>query len=267
MGKHRVGLPPVQPAKGRPYTRPSRHAAPVPAVDSPRFTSPGRVPRANPSRMGAVPVTGNRKPRSGRPETVAPGAASSGETWAERCVYATRMVGDLVAKSRERSGLSCRALAARAGVTTSTITRIERGEMEPTVAMLARLTAAAGSVLVVTEVPTLSGLGSRLHEPDLDWVAVRLFTDWVALHPWHTAVSTAAQPEASGSARIDCLLAAIGEKLADDAQVARPVWTTKVQALDEPWEHPGTPAMRVRSRAETPPQFAARNIWLNGIWR
>lgn len=183
------------------------------------------------------------------------------------CIYATRMVGDLVARSRARAGLSCRALATKAGVTASTVTRIERGEMEPTVAMLDRLTTAAGSVLVVTEVPTVAGLATRLRDPGIDWVAVRLFTDWVQLHPWHTTVAIDKAPDRSGSARLECLLAAIAEKLADDAGVKRPAWTGRIAPLTEPWEHPGTPAMRTRSRERAPRQFADRNIWLDGIWR
>jgi transcriptional regulator with XRE-family HTH domain len=180
---------------------------------------------------------------------------------------ANKMVGDLLARSRVRAGLSCRALAVKAGVTPSTVTRIERGEMEPTVAMLDRLTAAAGSVLVVTEVPTLAGLAARLTDADIDWHAVRLFTDWIGLHPWHTTVAVASRPEPTCSVRVDVMLAAVAEKLCDDAGVRRPGWTTHVPVLEEPWEHPGTPMMRARSRERAPRQFTDRNIWLDGLWR
>jgi transcriptional regulator with XRE-family HTH domain len=176
------------------------------------------------------------------------------------------MIGDLLSQSRARAGLSCRQLAARAGVTGSTVARIERGEMEPTVAMLDRLTAAAGSVLVVTEVPTLAGLAERITEPDIDWTAIRLFTDWVHRHWWHTSIAVATRP-AQVSDRLDAVFAAIAEKLCDDADVRRPGWTNQVPALVDPWEHPGTPMMRDRSRERAPQQFTARNIWLDGLWR
>lgn len=57
---------------------------------------------------------------------------------------------------RRRSGLSQRALAERAGVSASTVARIERGRLEPTLAMLQRLADAAG-----VEV--------RIQIADIDW--------------------------------------------------------------------------------------------------
>jgi transcriptional regulator with XRE-family HTH domain len=46
--------------------------------------------------------------------------------------------------ARRQAGLSQRALAAATGVSPSTIARIEKGRMEPTVALLTRLVAACG---------------------------------------------------------------------------------------------------------------------------
>ena len=50
----------------------------------------------------------------------------------------------LVAELRITAGLSQRALASRAGCTRSTIVRIEKGEMDPTITMLARIATATG---------------------------------------------------------------------------------------------------------------------------
>lgn len=46
--------------------------------------------------------------------------------------------------ARRRAGLSQRGLAAAAGVSASTIARIEKGRMEPTLALLTRLIDACG---------------------------------------------------------------------------------------------------------------------------
>jgi transcriptional regulator with XRE-family HTH domain len=46
--------------------------------------------------------------------------------------------------ARRQAGLSQRALAAATGVSPSTIARIEKGRMEPTVALLTRLVEACG---------------------------------------------------------------------------------------------------------------------------
>lgn len=59
----------------------------------------------------------------------------------------------LVRSARERAHLSARDLAARCGVSTSTVTRIERGEINPTLAMLERLLDASGNELIVTVEP------------------------------------------------------------------------------------------------------------------
>lgn len=72
-----------------------------------------------------------------------------------RCAYATNVVdtATLVRVARQRAKMSARDLAAASGVAPSTVTRIERGEMNPTVAVLERLLEASGSELVVSKRP------------------------------------------------------------------------------------------------------------------
>jgi transcriptional regulator with XRE-family HTH domain len=76
--------------------------------------------------------------------------------------------------ARREAGLSQRALAAATGVSPSTIARIEKGRMEPTVALLTRLVEACGlelrmSVakprLAARDLPPLS-VEDRLREND-----------------------------------------------------------------------------------------------------
>lgn len=74
----------------------------------------------------------------------------------------------LVRSSRERAHLSARDLAARCGVSASTVTRIERGEINPTVAMLERLLDASGNELVITVQP---------HRVPPTFVAIRALRD------------------------------------------------------------------------------------------
>lgn len=75
----------------------------------------------------------------------------------------------IVRSARQRAGLSARDLATRCGVSTSTVTRIERGEINPTVVMLERLLDASGNELIVTveprrQPPTLDGLRAVRNE-------------------------------------------------------------------------------------------------------
>jgi transcriptional regulator with XRE-family HTH domain len=59
-------------------------------------------------------------------------------------------------EARRRAGVSQRELAKRAGVSPSTVTRIERGRMEPTFDLLTRLVEACGQEL-------------RIRITDIDW--------------------------------------------------------------------------------------------------
>lgn len=84
------------------------------------------------------------------------------------CVYGTTMVDAalLVRSARERAHMSARDLAAASGVSASTVTRIERGEVNPTVVMLDRLLEASGNHLDMvvsphSHRPTLAELRSH----------------------------------------------------------------------------------------------------------
>jgi transcriptional regulator with XRE-family HTH domain len=59
----------------------------------------------------------------------------------------------LVGQARYEAGLSLRELAHLAGVSFTTISRIEGGDTDPTVEMLRRILAGAGQTLVMTTEP------------------------------------------------------------------------------------------------------------------
>jgi transcriptional regulator with XRE-family HTH domain len=184
----------------------------------------------------------------------------------------------LVRDARTDADLGVRDLAALAGVSASTVSRIEAGKMDPTVRMLSRLLSAAGEELELRARPTP---GPRLaHLVDAwrrgprgedrpDWTRLRAFLDHLAMHPEQKAAAILRTPTPSGSALVDNLLAGMAEKVSDDAGLPRPVWTTRVPPLIEPWVTPGTPRMQKAARAETPPQLAARRLTLaaNSLWR
>ena len=178
----------------------------------------------------------------------------------------------LLTDIRTRSGMSQRALAAAAGVTPSTIARIEAGRSDATLGMLERLAAAAGRRLEYATPaagPTIASLASKTTNGEPAWIHARGLADWIHEHPSYAGASIADAPAPTGSAAVDSLMAAIAETIADDYGIPAPGWCAAIPAVDEPWEHPGTPAMRQRSRSAAPPRFAARNIWLarNATWR
>ena len=189
--------------------------------------------------------------------------------------------GDLVRRAREDAGLSRSALAAKAGVPTSTVSRIEAGSSDPTVTMLSRLIAASGRHLSLT-LDAVQDRPQRIaieilteaYTPDeklrkVNWPRLRGFLDQLTEHRELTADAIESPPHRTGDPAFDALLAGIAEKLADDAGIPRPRWTRSVPPSPTPWEAPGTPARVERARAQAPAQLAARNIWLaaHDLWR
>ena len=171
-----------------------------------------------------------------------------------------------------RSGLSQRGLARAARVPPSTVSRIEAGDVDPTIRMLERLVAASGCVLDLDardDGPSIARLSLRSGARGLDWTAARGVADWATQHPPAVPAMCAAPPLATGSLAVDNLIAAMAETLADDVEMPAPWWCRRIPPLAEPWEAPGTPTMRHRWRQSTPPRFAARNVWCasNAIWR
>ena len=188
-------------------------------------------------------------------------------------------VGALLREARTSVGLSARSLALRAGTSTTTVTRIERGAMDPTVGMLRRLLEAAGQAMSITtrstdrplELADLTDAWTRGATGDRpDWTRLRSLLDGLALHPSRAAKVIGGRPKPSGSKVLDALLAAIADKVADDAHLARPSWTAATsRRIDPAWETPGTPRMRETALAHTPPQLLEHGIIASAdsLWR
>jgi transcriptional regulator with XRE-family HTH domain len=176
----------------------------------------------------------------------------------------------LAKEARNRSGLSRRALAARAGVPTSTVSRIESGEIDPTAGMLRRIVEAAGSRLVLAletgdAEPTLASLSNAAEQIGvrlrIDWTRLRGFADWAAQHPEQLGRALADPPARTGTP-LDAILAAFAEELAAEHGLPRPRWTRAVGPLRDEWAAPGTPRMRAEAAAATPEPFRRRNLVL-----
>jgi transcriptional regulator with XRE-family HTH domain len=194
--------------------------------------------------------------------------------------YAIKMTqaAELLRDARKRADLSMRGLAIRADVAYTTVQRIEQGSMDPTVGMLSKLLAAMGEELqlgcVAVFTPELAKLTDAWHTTDSsqdwpDWTRLRTFLDYLHMNPHLCGPATLRQPPPSGSVVMDNFLAAIAEKICDDAQLPRPTWTNKVPGLHQEWVGLLTPRMRAVAVAATPIQFMQRNIIMNinSLWR
>jgi transcriptional regulator with XRE-family HTH domain len=176
----------------------------------------------------------------------------------------------LLGEARMAAGLSRRALAARAGVPTSTVSRVENAQIDPTLSMLERLLTAAGSQLHIEVLHrgdrhALAELATAVDHAagrlKIDWTRLRGFVDWVDQHPDSLADAIAYPPRRTGTP-LDAILAALAEELADQHGLRRPRWTRAVGALPHPWSPPGTPRMLADAAASTPSPFRRRNLVL-----
>lgn len=179
--------------------------------------------------------------------------------------------GAILRDARADAGLSRRALAAKAGVPTSTVSRIEQSQSDPTLTMLARLVDAAGRDLVVElrsreDALSLAELATAFSgengQRKIDWTRLRGFVDWVQLHP-EVLPEAIADPPAPTFPLLNVILAALAEQLADEHDIERPRWTRAYGPLDETWSPPSTPRMRASFEESTPEAFRRRNVVLS----
>jgi transcriptional regulator with XRE-family HTH domain len=172
---------------------------------------------------------------------------------------------ELVRTTRAEAGLSVRALAEAAGVAASTVHRIERGELQPTVQTLRHILEAAGMLLRVEPEPDASvsivglarSIRADLARGDETWVVRRTaelahrfdHADPAARHRMVTA-----EPPTTGEPRWDAFLAALAEWLSVRAGVPAPGWVrhadrylrrgwwvTPMRSM-QAWEYAGSPA-------------------------
>jgi transcriptional regulator with XRE-family HTH domain len=188
-----------------------------------------------------------------------------------------RSPGALLTVARLEAGLSMHALAARAQVAYTTVSRIEHGQVDPTTGMLQRLLAATGMQLEFSTkadaIPQLADLVDawKVEQGSAppNRTRLRAFLDMLAQRPELAGPATIRMPAPSGSALMDNLLASIAEKVADDAGIPRPPWTKRIPKLAERWVSSGTPRMRAEAEATTPEPLARRGITLraDSLWR
>lgn len=174
----------------------------------------------------------------------------------------------LVAEARRAAGLSLRELAHLADVSFTTISRIEHGDIDPTVGTLSRILAACGrrlrldAVPAESQPPTLADLADAATQTALgerpDWTRLRGALDYLARHPDDIPPAIAARPNAQ-SRLMNALLAGIAEKLADDHGLHRPGWTRRAPKVRPEWGS-GSPRLREQRRAHAPRQLLDRGI-------
>lgn len=176
-------------------------------------------------------------------------------------------------KARADAKLSMRELSERAHVAASTVSRIESGQVTPTLPTYERLLAACGEVLdtVPMNAPSIDSLTDAWDEKASrpDWTRIRNFLDTLDRHPEYRSVAISSEAVLPDRPVLSNLLAGIAETIADDADFRCPRWTKRVKPLDEEWKQPGTSSMQAARRESTPHRLAQRRLVVAGdsLWR
>ncbi len=173
--------------------------------------------------------------------------------------------------ARTSRGLSQRALAARARDHQPTISALENGDHDPSVAHLGRLLAATGYRLVA--LPTtarpvyeagaaiVAALG-RGDESTAFREVIQLSDD-LAKESRPLLAALCALAPAPADLRFDALLAAIVEYYLNGAGLPSPSWVNDPsRTLTEPWFVDDVPALREQTVQDTPPAFARHGVFL-----
>jgi hypothetical protein len=138
--------------------------------------------------------------------------------------------------------------------------------MDPTVTMLSRITTATGHRLDIRakqplRKESLAAIAQHVlntEDPDIPFTRLRGLMDRLELHADAVTEAITDPPPRTGNERLDNLLAAIANKIADENLLTRPTWTNNVPIPDVPWHSPGTPRMQALEAAKAPHQFAKR---------
>jgi transcriptional regulator with XRE-family HTH domain len=179
---------------------------------------------------------------------------------------------DLVRTVRTEAGLSVRALAEAAGVAASTVHRIERGELQPTVEMLRQIVEVAGQRLRVDAhvdyAASITGLAQSirgLQDPaDTVRKSAELASRFSSAEHDARRRMLAARPPATGDGRWDAFLGALAEWLAVRVGLPAPRWVyDKERYLRRGWWISPMASLRAWEYAGSPMSFKSRGVYLH----
>ncbi|WP_250285788.1 MULTISPECIES: helix-turn-helix domain-containing protein [unclassified Frankia] len=185
------------------------------------------------------------------------------------------VVADLVRGVRADAGLSVRALADAAGVAASTVHRIERGELQPTVDTLRRIIEAAGMRLHIDVHPDYSASMVGLARSIVSDIpagertepvrkAAELAHRFRGADPDIRRRMITAMPPATGDQRWDAFLAALAEWLAVQEDLPVPAWAHHdSRYLRHGWWVTSMPSMRAWEYAGSPVSFQNHGVYLH----
>jgi transcriptional regulator with XRE-family HTH domain len=184
-------------------------------------------------------------------------------------------VGELVRGLRTGAGLSLRRLAELSDVAVSTVHRIERGDLRPTVDTLERVVAASGRRLLL-DAPadyghSMLGLGLAIREDlaagDSSAIirkAAELVHRFETSDPEVQRRMLRAEPPLTGAPTWDALLAGLAEWLAVKVGIGPPGWASHADRfLDRAWWVTPMASMRAWEYAGAPVSLQRRGVYIH----
>lgn len=180
----------------------------------------------------------------------------------------------LLRQARKQAGLTQKELAHRAATTQSAIAAYEAGDREPTLPVLSRMIHASGNVLELHTRPdtALYRLTDVAHDiSDAlsagDSVALRYVFEFLrGLSEDRESVPllVSAEPDPTGDARFDALLAAVAEDACIRAEKMPPEWVFAPERfLGTVWWVSGLPSAKVQALVNTPASFRRRGVMID----
>ena len=191
------------------------------------------------------------------------------------------MASGLVREVRRRTGLSQRALAAKAGIPQPTIAEIEAGRREPSISLLTRLTEGAGYEVKLelqplhprSAVATANRVRDRLRGPGGDGWSPALRQDGAlrAVIDFRDALRAVpaeefgrlveVPPGLMGEKRWDAFIAAVVEDESATRDVPPPRWTNeKCRFVKPPWYLSDNEALHPWGLATAPGAFVRHGV-------
>ncbi len=184
-------------------------------------------------------------------------------------------IGELVREVRNDAGFSVRNLARAAGVSPSTVHRIEKGKMEPTIEMLNQLFSAAGSRLDLA-IDTDSAINivglSRSFRADInrgdDSSLIRKAAEfgnrfWTSSRKSQKKM-IGTRPPSTSSKKWDAFIGALGEWLAVEVKIPVPLWTREdSRFLELGWWVTPMESLRAWEYAGSPAAFQTRGVYIH----
>lgn len=173
--------------------------------------------------------------------------------------------------ARASRGWTQRELALRCGVAQPSLSDIETGDRDTTVAKLEQILRATGHRLVSipTTRPTVAEWALALREAvaedpgALEKCFVQIADDLRSADGAACVALASERPEPTGATSVDAVLAALVEHVLGQRDLPVPAWVHEGwRASEEPWDLIRTEGLRALARAATPEPFRRRNVFV-----